>query len=423
MTKIQQKKLLSLSSLSPLLLMASQTVFAGGFQLSDHSITALGRSQAGYGIVGDDASAAHFNPAGMSLLNSKQFQIGAALIIPEAQFTNTGSTNHNTGPDDDGSSKSITPNIYLVVPIGDRVHFGLGFTSPFGSDTNYSSDFIGRFNGLQTTIETANLNPSFSYKINDRVSVGLGMSYQTFDVTLSGAIIPERPDSRLTIKGDSAKLAYNIGTMISFADESRLGISYRSKVEHDIQGTATFSDLTQATNGTFAASADFTNPETWYIAYNKPITEKWDISLGYRWTRWSRFQQLNILFPTGVASQSSTIEARWNDEQTIALGADYKMNKRWTVRAGIAFDETPIPDNTRSVRTVDADRTWYSFGASFHPNQRIQWDLAYRYIELENAPVNQDIVRNSGTRSLGSVIGEFNNVNIHTLALQMNYKF
>jgi long-chain fatty acid transport protein len=93
------------------------------------------------------------------------------------------------------------------------------------------------------------------------------------------------------------------------------------------------------------------------------------------------------------------------------------------MRAGLAFDDSPIPDNTRSVRTVDADRTWYRLGASYKANKKLQWDFAYRYIEFDNAPVNQTITRNQGATSLGSLNGKFNDINIHTLALQMNYQF
>ncbi len=413
-------KYAALATLSPLLLI-SHISHAGGFQLSDHSITALGRSQAGYGIVGDDASAVHFNAAGMALLNNKQLQIGAAFIRARGHFTDTGSTGANTGADADGAQNSITPNIYFVWPTSERVRFGLGITSPFGSSTDYPSNFIGRFNGLETNIKTVDINPSFSYKVNERFSLGFGISYQTFDVTLSGAVSPLANGSTLTINGDSGALGYNLGAMFSFNDHSRLGIGYRSKVTHDITGTATFSDLSPAANGTFDATATFTNPETWYIAYHKPLSNTWDLSLGYRWTRWSRFQRLDILFPDGVASQSSSIDAQWQDVKTVALGLDYSPNNKWTFRTGIAFDDTPIPDHTRSVRTVDADRTWYSIGASYHASEQLQWDLAYRYISFDNAPVSQNITR-SGS-SIGTLNGEFNNINIHTLALQMNYQF
>ncbi len=411
---------LSLISLSSLCLLSTQESIAGGFQLSDHSITGLGRSHAGYGVVGDDASAAHFNPAGMSLLKQKQFQIGAAYIMAEGKYTDLGSTGANTGPDYDGAHNSVTPNIYYVTPIGESLHFGLGITSPFGTNTQYPDDFIGRFSGLTTQIKTVNINPSIAYKMNDVVSLGFGLNYQTFEPTLSGAVSPLAANSTLLIEGESKNYGYNLGAMFVLDDSSQLGIGYRSKIHHYIKGTATFSNM-GAANGTFAATADFTSPETAYAAYTRALNDRWRLSLGYRWTRWSRFQELNVLFPTGIASQSSSIDAQWSNVKTINIGTDYQLNNRWTVRAGLALDETPVPDSTRTVRTVDADRTWYTFGSTYQFNDRLQLDFAYRYISFENAPVNQTITR-SGS-SIGTLVGEYNNINVHTLAAQLNYKF
>lgn len=416
------RKLMPNLALSALFLSYGEAALAGGFQLSDHSITALGRSQAGYGIVGDDASAAFFNPAGLTLLNKKQIQGGAAFISAEGKFTNTGSTDANTGDDFDGAKDTITPHNYFVLPLSERLRFAFAFNAPFGTHTDYDENFVGRFSGLETQIKTINLNPSLGYKINDAISVGFGINYQYFDATLSGAVSPAAPGSTLTIEGDSKKWGYNLGAMFSFADNSRLGISYRSKVEHDIRGTATFAGL-GAADGSFAANADFTTPETTYLAYTKALSDQWRLSLGYRWTRWSRFQELNVLFPTATLVQNSEIITQWVDVKTVSIGADYTLNDKWTLRAGYAQDDTPVPDDTRSVRTVDADRTWYSLGATYKKSEKLQFDFAYRYISFDNGPVDLAITRNNGAVALGQLTGEYNDINIHTLALQFNYRY
>lgn len=397
---------------------SSSLVLAGGFQLSDHSITSLGRSHSGYGVVGDDASAVYFNPAGMALLKEQQLQGGLAFIKPKSEFTNTASTGDNTGINNDGGQNTITPNFYYVKPLNKQWHFGLGITAPFATHTNYADDFIGRYSGLETKITTVNINPSLSYKVNNRIALGMGISYQRLDATLSGAVNPAATDSKLAIEGDSAAWGYNFGAMFSFADDSRIGLSYRSKMAHHIKGSATFTDLSSATNGRFAATADFTAPESAYLAYTKPLSDHWRLSLGYRWTRWSRFEQLDVLFPDGVASQNSLLVTQWNDSETMSIGLDYTINSQWTMRTGLALDETPIPDATRTVRTVDADRQWYSMGASYQYNKQLQFDIAYRYIHFDNAPVNHDIPRTGG-----ALVGEYNNVSIHTLAAQIKYSF
>ena len=53
---------------------------AAGYQLNEYSITGLGRSFAGAGVVGDDYSAIAYNPAGMTLKKA-----GAQLSMTVAE--------------------------------------------------------------------------------------------------------------------------------------------------------------------------------------------------------------------------------------------------------------------------------------------------------------------------------------------------
>lgn len=396
----------------------SHTTEAGGYQLSDHSVTSLGRSHSGYGVVGDDASAVQFNPAGMSLIKQAQAQLGGSYNIADFRFSDTGSTGANTGTEFDGDNSALVPNFYWVRPLNERMHIGLGITSPFGTNTDYDDNFFGRFNGLKTELKTANINPSVSYKLNDTVAIGFGLSYQTLEATISSAISPRLPGSLLEIDGDSGEFAYNFGMMFSFADESRLGISYRSKAAHDIEGSATFTNA-GANSGTFDATSQFTTPETVYVGYTKPVND-WRFSLGYRWTRWSRFQNFLATFPTATLTQSAQFDSFWNDSYSLGVGVDYQLSPKWVIRAGYLDDQTPTIDATRSVRTVDADRSWYSIGATYHQSSQIQLDFAYRYIEIDDGPVNRPTGPNG---SLGSVIGEFNEISVNTFAMQLNYKY
>ncbi|MBX2807108.1 MAG: outer membrane protein transport protein [Cellvibrionaceae bacterium] len=412
------KQLIILSSAAGLTLVTGHS-FAGGFQLSDHSVTSLGRAHSGYGIVGDDASAVQFNPAGMSLLTQSQWQLGGAHNAVSAKFTNTASTGANTGDNHDDTINAVVPNAYFVMPLSEKIHFGIGLTSPLGTNTDYDANFVGKYSGLKTKIVTIDINPAIAYQINNSVAIGAGISYQTFDTTLSAAASPLAPGSSLSVTGDSSSFGYNIGTMIRFSEKSRLGLSYRSEIEHDITGDATFSGL-GAADGTFAATAEFTSPDTAYIAYQRQISDKFLLAIGSRWTGWSSLDRLVIDFPTALASQQKIEETNWKDAWTYTLGGDYHINTQWTLRAGLALDQTPISYEHNSVRTVDADRTWYSLGGTYHATKKLQLDFAYRYIEFDDSPVNQNITVSGN--SIGSLVGNFNNVNIHTLALQLNYK-
>ena len=412
-----------------------QTVVAGGFQLSDHSITSLGRNHAGYGVVGDDASAVQFNPAGLTLLGDKQAQFGFTLNTISAEVVNEGSNVFGggiAGPNEDGApSLAGAPNLYYVQPINDRLVFGVGLTSPFGTDTDYDDDFFGRFSGTETALTTIDINPSLGYKINDRVSIGGGISLQTADVTLNSRIPlgPASGDGGFEADGDSVDFGVNAGITVNLPDSSRLGFSVRSGIVHDIEADTEFeipaSNPVSAFAGEFGATAEFESPATAYLGWYKPVTEDYFVTAGIRWTQWSVFEEIRIEFDdAGGANPLTTNDAvtpiDWSSSFTYAVGIDGHINDQWGWRAGFSFTETPVPDETRSVRTIDSDRTSVSVGGSYKPMPELTLDFAYRFISFAEADIAQPIV--SQGAPVGATVGSVE-PDVNTLAIQANYRF
>ncbi len=422
---VNRKKLFYHFSLIAMLGLPVSEATAGGFQLSDHSVTSLGRSHAGYGLAGDDASAVQFNPAAMTLLKKSQLQLGFSVNDVTAEVEDTGSTGANAGgEDEDGSSTAVVPNAYAIFPFNDKLVFGLGVTAPFGTNTDYTDDnFVGRYNGTQTELTAIDLNPSFAYKINDNVSIGGGVSVQTLDVTLASAVFTNgsAPDGDFEAEGDSVDVGYNLGIMLSVSDNTRLGLSYRSGIEHDVEGDGTFSGL-GALSGTFDVEAAFETPATVYAGLHSVISDSLGFSMGVRWTEWSTFEEIRIEFPDGnnAGGADNVTPIEWEDSLTISMGFDGRLNDKWGWRTGLAFDETPVPTATRSVRTIDSDRLWFSLGGSYKPSPAITLDFAYRYIYFESADINQET--SVGGVPTGTLNARFENPEVHSLALQLNYK-
>ena len=421
--------------LTALLITPAQQAFAGGFQLSDHSISSLGRNHAGYGIVGDDASAVQFNPAGMTLLTDKQLQFGLAFSAVTANVANEGSNVFGgsiAGPNEDGApSLAVAPNLYYVHPITDKLVAGIGITSPFGTDTDYSDSFFGRFSGTVTNLVTVDINPSIAYKINDVVSIGGGISIQTADVTLDSRIPlgPASGDGGFEAEGDSVGVGFNLGITVDLPDSSRLGLSIRSGITHDIEADTVFdlpaSNPISAFGGAFGADTEFESPATAYLAYLKPITQNYLFTAGIRWTQWNTFEEIRFEFDDAggqnpLTTNDAVTPVNWENSFTYAVGIDGRINNQWGWRAGISFTETPSIDETRSVRTIDSDRTAISFGGSFKPIEQLTLDFAYRFISFADADINQPIISQGAPvgATVGSVAPEVN-----TIAIQANYKF
>lgn len=55
---------------------------------------------------------------------------------------------------------------------------GFGFTVPFGLSTEYGEDWEQSGEGTEAKTEVYDFNPSFAWKLSDKVSLGAGISYQ-----------------------------------------------------------------------------------------------------------------------------------------------------------------------------------------------------------------------------------------------------
>jgi len=181
---------------------ASQA-YASAFALIEQNASGLGNSFAGAAAVAEDASTIFFNPAGMSYLKGPtDVSLGAAFINVSAKFTDQGSQPSGTalaginpaaarplgGTGGDAGSLAAVPNFYIAGDLAPNWKAGVGVSVPFGLKTEYEGDWLGRFQAVKSDIMTLNINPSVSWKINERFSVGLGVSYQQIDAELTSNV-------------------------------------------------------------------------------------------------------------------------------------------------------------------------------------------------------------------------------------------
>ncbi|HBK45203.1 MAG TPA: hypothetical protein DDZ67_01955, partial [Xanthomonadaceae bacterium] len=167
---------------------------AAAFQLKENSAKGLGRAFAGSGSAEGDASIMAVNPAGMRLLDGRQFQADVSVISFSAKFDG-GATYGNGAPVSGGNGGDAgmiapVPAAYFHLPFGENqnLHFGTSLTVPFGFKTEYDNDWVGRYNGIKTELQAIDLNFAFSYDVNPYVSFGASVFAERLDVDLSSAL-------------------------------------------------------------------------------------------------------------------------------------------------------------------------------------------------------------------------------------------
>ena len=373
--------------------------FGAAFGLSEQSGSGLGNSYAGAAAVAEDASTMYWNPAGMSLLENSQFAIAGNVILLDASFSGTATnplalgggaaTGGNGGQIGD---TGVVPNLYLMMPGGPKWTFGLGVNAPFALKTEYDADWVGRFQGVKSEITTVNIQPTVSYKVSDTVSIGAGVSYQMLEAELTNAVVLGAGLSgRSTLEADDDGWGWNLGAIFQMTDATRLGIAYRSEIDYKLSGNvAVTADPTGAPvpAASGAATGDATMPDSIAFSIAHATSDRLMLLADATRTGWSSINQINVIDPaTGGTRDVLTLD--FDDSWRFSVGGNYMLNDKWTLKAGLAFDETPVKNaQTRTVRIPDNDRTWVSFGGKMKLGQNGWLDLGYAHIFIKDADIN-----------------------------------
>ena len=121
----------------------------------------------------------------------------------------------------------------------------------------------------------------------------------------------------------------------------------------------------------------------------------------------------------------ATAPLRYNFRDTwrVGLGAKYQLNEAWNLRAGVAYDQTPVPDEASRTMTVpDSDRTWLAFGARWKMTPKTSVDFGYAHIFFKDVSTARVVMNTAETDTLQTVRGDFK-THANLVSVQMNHRF
>lgn len=415
----------------------STQALAAGFALNEQSISGMGTSFAGRSSSADDATTLFGNPAGMSRLKREEVSFGMAAIHAKTDIKDNSAASPQ-GPggarapisgSNDGDMVPFTavPMGYYVKPIDDKWAVGVGVYVPFGMISDYEGGFQGRYFGDYSEVRVITVQPTVSYRFNEKLSVGFGPTLNRIDGELQSATIngatPGRNDGRVKVKGNDTAVGFNLGVLYELTPNTRVGATYHSKVEYTLEGDTKISGVGFGpfSGSKYDASLDITTPESVDMSLTHELNNDWTLYAGAMWTRWSRFEAIVIenegMSPFLPSSLKPIVEEQdWHDTWSYAIGAAYKLNKTWTLRSGIALDQSPTNNVHRSPRIPTGDRTAVSLGLAWNPTDDVTVDLAYSYLWEEETKVR----RESETRGIYNATYENS---AHGFGAALSYRF
>ena len=425
---------------------ACNPVAAVGFALEQQSA-----SSAGYAFAGsagaEDASAMFWNPAALGYVRGGQAILGVHAVYGKATFTDQGTLSPagpafpiTGGTGGNPVSWNFIPDAYFATDLNSDVKLGLGINSPFGLRTEYPSDWIGRYQATDSVLKTANINPAVAWKVSRALSMGAGVNAQYFDARISNAIdygtacfgifgpaacagagiLPQMRDGFIEIKGDSWGFGWNVGALVEVTPELRIGVSYRSRIKHDVKGDATFTN--PALPAPFSALA-FQNtgarstikvPDSATVGIALKLDDATTIVSDITWTGWNKFNELRVRFDNGTPD--AVTPAKWRNTMRYALGVGYQVNQRLKLRFGVAYEESAIPDEFRTARIPDNDHTILAAGGQYRLTKTSSIDFAYHHGFVKRAPINTTVA------GAGTLTGN-SKVSADVFSFQYNYGF
>lgn len=395
---------------------------ASGYALRDQSATAMGNAFAGATAGADDPSYMFYNPAALARQTGSQIILGGSAILPNLTTGNAKGTSAvgtpigGNGGGNNAGDNAFIPTLYglldlrQVFGLEQNVKLGVGVNVPFGLETDYQEGWVGRYYALHSKISTISVTPTVAWEVLNGFSVAGGLNVQHIDAKLTNAIdfgsigqasgipgsVPTRQDGRAKVSGDDIGYGFNLGVLYEPWAGSRIGAAYRSAIHHTLRGKSRFRldsagvGAALRGQGLFENSnvtADVTTPESVSFGLYHELTDEWAIMGEGQFTRWSQFKDLTLEFDN-PRQPTNTTEHDWKDTWFFAAGATWRPDETWTLRGGAAFDQSPIPNKTRTPRIPTDDRYLLSIGGTYSPLPNLAIDLSYMHVFSKDGTID-----------------------------------
>jgi long-chain fatty acid transport protein len=281
-------------------------------------------------------------------------------------------------------------------------------------------------------------------KVSNNVSLGLGVQIQQVEAELTNAIdfgligttagvtgaTPGVQDGFVRVTGEDWGAGLVLGLMHEADENTRWGFSYRSQVNHRLQGNARFSLDSSGiglalrnTTGAFQNSgvtADLSTPAVLGVGLSHYPAPKWNFLFDLTRTFWASFDELRLKFENPAQADAFTQE-NWQDTWFVSMGTTFQPNEYWTLRFGLAYDQGPVTDNRRVPRVPTSSSRWLSLGTGYRAAENITIEFGFSHLWYDDALINLSAA-DPGNAALGNLQGRFNtSLDMIGLSVQVGY--
>jgi len=433
--------------LCSLLLALPSMALASGFGVFTQGASGLGQANA---VVAHATgpSSLYFNPALMNDVIGRQVEVGTTGVYADRKIKLD-----SGGSENGDDSWNFPSTFYYTHQINNNVTAGLGVFFPFGLSTEWDDDYSGRYLGTSGEVFTTNINPAVSFRVNDKLSLAVGLDLLYLDATLkskinqtaayvltdlqfSGGVGGALPpltgplnDISQKFDGDGWGAGYNLGVLYKATDRVSVGATYRSHVDVNVDGDASFNGVNPLLASAFpktGGDADIRLPAQATAGVALKVLDNLVVEAGVRWEDWESTDDLTIDFDAPVFGQNASVTPRdWNATWAYNIGGQYRLNETVAINAGYLYGQNAVPSSTVEPLIPDADAHLFTLGTdlTFGP-----WTIsgAFGYEHHEDRKKDNTLGDPLGSLIAGQPVGTANGTyetDIYLLAISLGYNF
>jgi len=427
----------------------SRPATAGSFELWEGSTDQMANAYAGQASKAYDAGTAWANPAGMVNIPGTELDSAFNFIDPQFYFSGT---NTDFPGETQSHVKAINPALvpasFSVISLSPDLKFGLALKSPFGARIDYPTDWIGRYQSLISSLTDIAVEPSLAYAITPQISIGGGPVIDYLSVRQTQDLLPaigyEFGDIYGDARGHSYGFGYNVAGLYQFDQNTRFGLSYRSRIEHRIdmkQSLTLLPSLADSPYGPFlkellagantpgkgyqAGIEKFNLPDNIDASFYRDLTPEWAVMAEAIWTHWQLFQNISVAtIDTGSAPTTSVF--RFHNTIFGSVGANYRplWMPQLMLQGGAGYDEDPVTDGTRTAQIPTQSRVLIGLGASYDISKHFSVQLAYSHYFAVASTVDSTGTTLASALQLpeGRLVGSYSNsIDSGSLGLKLRF--
>lgn len=375
----------------------------------------------GLTALADSADTAFWNPAGITRLG-KTLQVQNAIVFSNADFK----VEEATYEGGDAKAKNdlfLIPGIYYSQPLNEDLFFSISLNIPSGIGSDYGKHWSGRYQAYGTSLVFVALTPSLAYKLSEEWSIAAGLNMMYVDSESKSQVNELLSDEDGGIKLDESGTGagYVLSALYEPSRDFRIGATYRSKVDVDMDGIPEFNgigdllllELNKLGLLGNKINVDFEVPQIANTGIFYQINPSYSVTADFLWLDMSEFGVNHV----SVGADGITVPSMFKDMYGASLGVGYRLDDKTEFSVGAFYMSSPVDKTEDRTLFLNLDRVITLGAGVVHKldNGNIL-DIKLDVADLGKAPIR---IENDPIR--GDLKGKFENN--YAIILDVNYRF